>query len=86
MQMRMQRTGGVVLATSNLTMRAADLVIRMQQGGVQVKLIWVSDETREEILEIMERLRMEGVQVQQIDPWRIDSRRTSFDLDDECDF
>lgn len=86
MMARAQRTGGAVLVTSKLTLRSADLAMRMQQGGVQVKLIWVSDESREEALELLERLRMEGVWVRQIDPWQRPSRRPAQDPEDECDF
>lgn len=75
MMMRMQRTGGAVLATSRLTMKNADLAMRMQRSGVQVKLIWVSDDVRDEALELMERLRMENVQVQRVDPWSRDARK-----------
>ena len=67
---RMQRTGGIVLVTSRLSMRTADMAMRMQHMGARVRLIWVSDEPREESLEILERLKMEGVQVQQRDPWQ----------------
>lgn len=86
MMARTQRTGGAVLVTAKLTLRSADLAMRMQRGGVQVKLIWVSDEAREESLEILERLRMEGVWVAQIDPWKRPSKRPEPDMGDECDF
>ena len=66
---RMQRTGGAVLATSRLTTRTVDIAMRMQQRGVQVKLIWATDAPRDEALEMLERLKMAGARVERIDPW-----------------
>ena len=66
---RMQRTGGAVLATSRLTTRAVDIALRMQQRGVQVKLIWATDAPKDEALEMVERLKMAGAIVERIDPW-----------------
>ena len=66
---RFQRTGGAVLITSRLTGRTADIAIRMQNSGVQVKFIWVSESGRSEALEMLERIRMSGALVQQLDPW-----------------
>lgn len=86
MMSRMQRTGGAVLATTNLTMRTADLALRMQRSGVQVRLIWVSDDPRSESMELLERLKMGNVQVERADPWKAESRRRGEDPDDECDF
>ncbi len=83
---RMQRTGGAVLVTSKLTMRAADLMMRLQRGGVQVRFIWVSDEARDESLAILERLRMDGVDVHQHDPWQAETHHADKDFDDACDF
>ena len=83
---RMQRTGGAVLATAKLTMRTADLAMRMQRSGVQTRLIWVSDDPRDEALALLERLKMEGVQVERVDPWRQESRRSASAFQDDCDF
>ena len=85
MMLRMQRTGGAVLCTSKLTMRSADLAMRMQRSGVQVKLIWVSDAPRDESMELLERLKMENVQVERVDPWKAESGKTAA-FEDECDF
>jgi len=86
MMQRMQRTGGAVLATTKLTMRTADLAMRMQRSGVQVKLIWVSDDPRDEAMELVERLKMESVQVERVDPWKVEGRRPGLDIEDDCDF
>lgn len=86
MMLRMQRTGGAVLCTSRLTMRTADLAMRMQRSGVQVKLIWISDDPRDEAMELLERVRMENVQAERVDPWKAEGRRHSVNLEDECDF
>ncbi len=86
MMQRMQRTGGAVLATSKLTMRNADLAMRMQRSGVQVKLVWISDDPREEAMELLERLKMESVQVQRIDPWNAGGKKPAFDDQDPFDF
>ena len=69
MMRRMSRTGGAVVVTPHLTSRIADLAARMQHSGVQVKVIWISDTRLDQSLEMMERLKMENVQVSRIDPW-----------------
>lgn len=66
---RMQRTGGAVLVTSRLSTRAVDVAMRMVKRGIQVKLIWITDAPRSEALEMLERLKMSGAQVERIDPW-----------------
>ena len=74
MLQRMQRTGGAVLATSRMTSRTADIAMRMQRSGIQVLLIWVTDALRDEALEMLERLKMSGVQVRTVDPWEEDGQ------------
>lgn len=66
---RMQRTGGAVLATSKLSTRTVDIAMRMQQRGIQVRLVWIADAPRAEEMEMLERLKMSGAQVERIDPW-----------------
>lgn len=83
---RMQRTGGAVLITSKLTVRTADLAMRMQRSGVGTKLIWITDDPRDESLEILERMKMEGVLVARVDPWQEESRAPAADIFDDCDF
>ena len=73
MMRRMSRTGGAVIVTPHLTSRIADLAARMQHSGVQAKVIWISDTRLDQSLEMMERLKMENVQVSRIDPWSIGS-------------
>ena len=89
MTARMQRTGGAVLVTPHLTTRIADLVMRMQQSGITTKLIWVSDDAREENMTMLERLKMGGVQAERLDPWSFDapdgSRAAGSAFDDEYD-
>ncbi|MBR1820539.1 MAG: DUF58 domain-containing protein [Clostridia bacterium] len=66
---RFQRTGGAVLVTARLTTRIADMALRMQRSGVATKLIWVSDDDREESMALIERLKMGGVKAERLDPW-----------------
>jgi len=66
---RMQRTGGAVLITSRLSSRTADIVLRMQRMGIQTQLLWITDAPRNEALEMLERLKMAGAIVRQINPW-----------------
>ena len=66
---RMQRTGGAVLITAALSTRTADIILRMQKMGIQVKLLWVTDAPRSENLEMLERLKMAGATVKQLNPW-----------------
>ena len=73
MQARMQRTGGAVLVTARLTSRIADMALRMQGNGITTRLVWISDDARDELLTMLERLRMGGVQVQRLDPWTLDT-------------
>ena len=69
---RLQRTGGAVLVTARLTTRIADMAMRMQQSGITTKLIWVSDDVRDESMAMLERVRMSGAQAERIDPWAED--------------
>ncbi|MBR1559428.1 MAG: DUF58 domain-containing protein [Clostridia bacterium] len=89
MQARLQRTGGAVLVTARLTTRIADMVLRMQTSGITTRLIWVSDDARDETLTMLERLRMGGVEVEQLDPWTFDrpaqTRSAENDFDDDYD-
>ena len=66
---RFQRTGGAVLVTARLTTRIADMALRMQRSGVATKLIWVSDDDREESMTLIERVKMGGVRAERLDPW-----------------
>ncbi len=69
MLQRMQRTGGCILITAKLSSRTVDTAMRMQGSGMQVKLIWVTDAKRSDTLEMLERMKMAGVIVEQADPW-----------------
>ena len=86
---RLQRTGGAVLITARLTTRIADMALRMQLSGITTRLIWVSDDAREETLTMLERLRMGHVEVQRRDPWSFDGpdprQVAENDFDDEYD-
>ena len=65
----MQRTGGAVLVTSRVSTRTVDIALRMQQRGIQVKLIWITDAARDDAREMLERLKMAGAIVETVDPW-----------------
>ena len=69
---RFQRTGGAVLVTARLTTRIADIALRMQQSGVATRLVWVSDDDREESMALIERLKMGGVRAERLDPWNLE--------------
>ena len=75
MQARFQRTGGAVLVTAKLTTRIADMALRMQHSGVATRLVWVSDDGREESMALIERLKMGGVRALRMDPWQMDASR-----------
>ena len=66
---RFNRTGGAVLVTPRLTTRIADMAMRMQQSGVATRLIWISDDDREESMTLIERMKMGGVQAARREPW-----------------
>ncbi len=85
---RFQRTGGAVLVTARLTTRIADMALRMQRSGVATKLVWVSDDARDDSMALIERLRMGGVKAERLDPWGsggTDARRPEAVPDDEYD-
>lgn len=69
MLQRMQRTGGCILITGRLSTHTVDMALRMQRSGMQVKLIWITDARRSDTLEMLERMKMSGVIVEQADPW-----------------
>ena len=73
MMRRMQRTGGAMLVSSRLTTRTADIAMRMQRTGMQVKFIWITDAPRSEALEMLERMKMAGVCVDTVNPWAEES-------------
>ena len=66
---RTTRTGGIVLVTSKLTTKVADLALKTQRAGVRTKLVWVTDSQRHQSLEMVERLKMEGILVSLVNPW-----------------
>lgn len=74
---RLQRTGGAILVTARLTTRIADVAMRMQQSGIRTKLIWITDDAREESLEMLERVKMSGVLAEKMDPWIADGKKDS---------
>ena len=67
---RMMRTGGAVLVTARLTSRVADMALKLRAGGARIRLVWVSEEARDESLQMLERLKMDGVEVERVDPLR----------------
>ena len=75
---RMQRTGGAVLVTARLTAKCADLALRMQRSGIRTKFVWVTDDPREESLALLERLKMEHVLVECVDPWKDERAKAAF--------
>ena len=89
MQARMQRTGGAVLVTAKLTTRIADMALRLAQSGMATKLVWVSEDAREESLTMLERLKMGGVLAERLDPWQFDgdaaARAAENAFDDDYD-
>ena len=83
---RFQRTGGAVLVTARLTTRIADMALRMQQSGVATRLIWVSDDGRDEAMALIERLKMGGIDASRLDPWQMDGvSRRGVEFDDDYD-
>ena len=68
MLVRMQRTGGAVLVTARLATRVADLAMRFQRSGIRTRFVWVCDDAQEESLEMLERLKMAGVEVGRVEP------------------
>ncbi len=63
MQSRIARTGGAILVTATLNERCADMAIRMQRMGVKTRVVLVDTNAPENTLEMLETLKMAGVQV-----------------------
>lgn len=69
MNARMSRTGGLALITSRLTVRVADLAIQMHSLGMNVRVVWVTDDQREEQMQMIARLKMADVSTEIVDPY-----------------
>ena len=80
---RFNRTGGAVLVTPRLTTRIADMAMRMQQSGVATRLIWISDDDREESMTLIERMKMGGVAASRLDPWENEAGRGEQGADEQ---
>ena len=80
---RFQRTGGAVLVTPRLTTRIADIAMRMQRSGISTRLVWVSEDDREESMALIERMKMDGVMAERLDPWTEEGRRQLTADDDD---
>ncbi|MBE5774684.1 MAG: DUF58 domain-containing protein [Clostridiales bacterium] len=85
MMNRLQRTGGAILVTARLSTRIADIAMRMQKSGIQTKLVWVTDDAREESLAMLERVRMAGVITRRQDPWQTEKPRPAGNIEDDYD-
>lgn len=69
MNARMSRTGGLALITSKLTVRVADLAIQMHSLGMNVRVVWVTDDQRDEQMQMIARLKMADVSTVIVDPY-----------------
>ena len=79
---RMQRTGGAILVTSRLSTRIADIAMRMQRSGIATRVMWIADDAREESLEMLERIKMIGVETCRVNPWIRDKGHSLDETDD----
>ncbi len=66
---RMQRTGGAVLITSRLTPRTCEVAEHLRRYGMQVSVCWITETHRSEAMEMLQRLKLMGIQAHRIDPW-----------------
>ena len=66
---RMQRTGGAVLITPRLNARMADVSVQMARSGLSVCVVWITDNRRDDALEMVSRLSLAGVKALRVDPW-----------------
>ena len=82
---RLQRTGGAVLVTARLSTRIADIAMRMQKSGIQTRLVWVTDDAREEFLAMLEKVKMAGVLTRRLDPWQDEKPRAAESAGDDYD-
>ncbi len=69
MNSRLGRTGGLALITAKLTVRIADLAIRMRGLGLNVRVVWVTDDCRPESMQLVARMGMADVSTTIVDPF-----------------
>lgn len=69
MNSRLSRTGGLALVTSKLTVRVADLAVQIHSLGVNVRVVWVTDDQRDEQVQLLARLNMANVSTEVVDPY-----------------
>ncbi len=67
---RLQRTGAVVLITTRLDAELADLMLRMNKMGVQVRLYLISETMHNEYKELCVKLGTLGIKTFMVDPWK----------------
>lgn len=70
MNSRLGRTGGMALITAKLTVRLADMAIRMRGLGLNVRVIWVTDDQRAEQMQLVARMEMADVSATIVDPYQ----------------
>ena len=69
MNARLGRTGGLALITAKLSVRVADMAIRMRGLGLNVRVVWVTDDRRPEQMQLTARMEMADVSVTIVDPF-----------------
>ncbi|MDO4357161.1 MAG: DUF58 domain-containing protein [Clostridia bacterium] len=69
MNSRLGRTGGLALITAKLSVRIADMAIRMRGLGLNVRVVWVTDDRRPEQMQLIARMGMSDVSTTIVDPF-----------------
>lgn len=67
---RLQRTGALIVVTTRMNATLAELAMRIEQLGVQVRYIWVAEVVHADHEALKKRLEFADIAVETINPWK----------------
>ena len=67
---RLQRTGALIIVTTRMNAALAELAMRIDQLGVQVRYIWVAEVVHADHETLKRRLELAGIDVETVNPWQ----------------
>lgn len=67
---RLQRTGALIVVTTRMNPTLAELAMRIDQLGVQVRYIWVAEVVHADHETLKKRLELAGIDVETVNPWQ----------------
>ena len=66
---RLQRTGAVILISTRMNAALADLAMRINQLGVQVQYVCVSETVHKDHEALEKRMELMNIPVRRVNPW-----------------